>query len=197
MEPRQVDGRKVDGRKARGEKKRRAIIEATLRVIERDGIAGVTHRSVAREAGVPTTAPTYYYATLDDLLIATLLWSAEVLCDDMLQIVASGGSAREIAKVIANAVDENRGRTLAEYELYLLAGRRPELKAAARRWLDLAVEAVRPADPVAFRAFLAAIDGLLIQGLIADVAPNEDELEPIVSFLIRGRDDFTAVPREE
>ncbi|HUQ57558.1 TetR family transcriptional regulator [Lentzea sp.] len=197
MEPQKVDGQKVDGRKARGEKKRRAIIEATLRVIERDGIAGVTHRSVAREAGVPTTAPTYYYATLDDLLIATLLWSAEVLCDDMLQIVASGGSAREIAEVIAKAVDENRGRTLAEYELYLLAGRRPELKAAARRWLDLAVEAVRPADPVAFRAFLAAIDGLLIQGLIADVAPNEDELEPIVSFLIRGRDDVTAASREE
>nr|WP_089949413.1 TetR family transcriptional regulator [Lentzea xinjiangensis] len=190
-----MDGPKVDGRKARGEKKRRAIVEATLRVIERDGIAGVTHRSVAREAGVPTTAPTYYFATLDDLLIATLLWSAEELCDDMLRIVASGGSAREIARSIARAVDENRGRTLAEYELYLLAGRRPELKAAARRWLDLAVEAVRPADPVAFRAFLAAVDGLLIQGLIADVAPGEDELEPIVSFLLRDCDDFTAAAR--
>jgi DNA-binding transcriptional regulator YbjK len=180
----------------RGEKKRRAIVEATLRVIERDGIAGVTHRSVAREAGVPTTAPTYYYATLDDLLIATLLWSAEELCDDMLQIVASG-TAREIATCLARAVNENRGRTLAEYELYLLAGRRPELKAAARRWLDLAVEAVRPADPVAFRAFLAAVDGLLLQGLIADVAPDEDELEPIVSFLICGRDDFIAATREQ
>ncbi|MEV6719083.1 TetR family transcriptional regulator [Lentzea sp. NPDC051208] len=188
---------KVDGRKARGEKKRRAIVEATLRVIERDGVAGVTHRSVAREAGVPTTAPTYYFATLDDLLIATLLWSAEELCDDMLKIVASGGSAREIAQSLAKAVNENRGRTLAEYELYLLAGRRPELKQAARRWLDLAVEVVRPADPVAFRAFLAAIDGLLLQGLIADVAPNGDELEPIVSFLIRGCDDFTVAPREE
>ncbi|SDF57478.1 transcriptional regulator, TetR family [Lentzea fradiae] len=189
--------RKADGRKARGEKKRRAIVEATLRVIERDGISGVTHRSVAREAGVPTTAPTYYFATLDDLLIATLLWTAEAVCDDMLRIVASGGTAREIAEVIARSVDENRGRTLAEYELYLLAGRRPELRAAARRWLDLAVETVRPADPVAFRALLAAVDGLLIQGLIADVAPNGDELEPIVSFLIRGRDEFPAAPREQ
>ncbi|MGW4207967.1 TetR/AcrR family transcriptional regulator [Lentzea sp. NPDC004789] len=187
----------VDGRKARGEKKRRAIVEATLRVIEREGVAGVTHRSVAREAGVPTTAPTYYFASIDDLLIATLLWVAEELCDHMLQIVASGGTAREIAASLAKSVNENRARTLAEYELYLLAGRRPELKAAARRWLDLAVEVVRPADPVAFRAFLAAVDGLLIQGLIADVAPNEEELEPIVSFLIRGRDDFTPPAREQ
>jgi DNA-binding transcriptional regulator YbjK len=187
----------VDGRKARGEKKRRAIVEATLRVVEREGIGGVTHRSVAREAGVPTTASTYYFATLDDLLIATMLWAAEELCDDMLNIVASGGTAREIARALARAVNENRARTLAEYELYLLAGRRPELKAAARRWLDLAVEAVQPADPVAFRAFLAAVDGLLIQGLIADVAPTEDELEPIVSFLICGRDDFTPPAREQ
>jgi len=166
-------------------------------VIERDGVTGVTHRSVAREAGVPTTAPTYYFATLDDLLIATMLWAAEESCEEMLQTMARGGTAREIARQLAKAVSENRGRTLAEYELYLMAGRRPELRPAARRWLDLAVEVVRPADPIAFRAFLAALDGLLIQGLIADVAPNEDELEPIVSFLIRGRDEFTAAPREE
>lgn len=166
-------------------------------MIERDGVAGVTHRSVAREAGVPTTAPTYYFATLDDLLIATLLWVAEEICADMLSTVASGGTARDIARSLARAVNENRARTLAEYELYLLAGRRPELRAAARRWLDLAVETAQPADPVAFRAFLAAVDGLLIQGLIADVAPNEDELEPIVSFLICGRDDFIATTQEQ
>ncbi|MGW6935318.1 TetR/AcrR family transcriptional regulator [Lentzea sp. NPDC054927] len=192
-----VGSPKIDGRKARGEKKRHAIVEATLRVIERDGITGVTHRSVAREAGVPTTAPTYYFATLDDLLIATLLWAADESCEEMLQTVARGGSPREIAAMLAKAVNENRARTLAEYELYLLAGRRPELRPAARRWLDQAMEIVRPADPIAFRAFLAAIDGLLIQGLIADVAPNEDELEPIVSFLIRGRDDSTATTREQ
>lgn len=187
----------MDGRKARGEKKRRAIIEAALRVIERDGVAGVTHRSVAREAGVPTTAPTYYFATLDDLLIATLLWASEESCDEMLRTMARGGSAREVAATLAKAVNTNRGRTLAEYELYLLAGRRPELKPAARRWLDLAVDVVKPANPVAFRAFLAAMDGLLIQGLIADVAPNEDELEPIVSFLICGRDDSAPSAREQ
>lgn len=176
----------------RGEKKRRAIVEAALRVIERDGVAGVTHRSVAREAGVPTTASTYYFATLDDLLIATLLWACEESCDEMLHALARGGSAREVAETLAKSVNENRARTLAVYELYLLAGRRPELRPAARRWLDLAVSVVRPADPVAFRVLLAAVDGLLMQALIADVAPNVDELESIVSFLIRGRDDQTA-----
>ena len=40
---------RVDGRRARGERRREEIIAATLRVVERDGVAGVTHRAVARE----------------------------------------------------------------------------------------------------------------------------------------------------
>ncbi|GLZ33202.1 TetR family transcriptional regulator [Lentzea sp. NBRC 105346] len=155
-------------------------------MIERDGVGGVTHRSVAREADVPPTSPTYYYATLDDLLIATLVWSAEHLCGEMLRMIES--SPREIAEFLARALDEDRGRTLAEYELYLLATRRPELRPAARRWIDLAFETVRPANPVWFKVVLAAVDGLLIQGLLADAPPTADELEPIVSFLIRDRD---------
>lgn len=155
-------------------------------MIERDGVSAVTHRAVAREADVPPTSPTYYYATIDDLLIATLVSAAETLCTDMLRMVEA--EPGEIAALLAKAVGEDRGRTLAEYELYLLAVRRPELRPAARRWLDLAFEIVRPEDPVRFRAFLAAIDGLLIQGLLADVPPTADELEPIVSFLIRTRD---------
>jgi DNA-binding transcriptional regulator YbjK len=66
----------VDGRRARGEKRRAEIIEATLRVIERDGVAGVTHRTVAAEAGVPTTSTTYHFTSLDDLLTATLITCA-------------------------------------------------------------------------------------------------------------------------
>ena len=41
----------VDGRRAKGERARKALIEATLSIIEREGIAGVTHRTVTREAG--------------------------------------------------------------------------------------------------------------------------------------------------
>jgi DNA-binding transcriptional regulator YbjK len=184
----------VDGRRARGERRRRTILEATLRVIERDGVAGVSHRSVAREAGVPTTSTTYYFASLDDLLIATLMWSADTLAEDISDLIvklveAPDGGVGEITRRLADLVGVHRGRTMAEYELYLLAARRPELRPAARRWLDLITEAAQPfdADPVAFRAFLAAVDGLLMQGLIADEPPSVADLEPVVSYLIRPR----------
>lgn len=71
--------------------------------------------------------------------------------------------------------------------LYLLATRKPELRPAARRWLDVLTSMVRHDDEVAFRVFLAGIDGLLIQGLIDDEPPSADELRPVVDYLLKPR----------
>lgn len=179
----------VDGRKARGEQRRRQIIAATLRVIERDGVAGVTHRTVAAEAGVPPASTTYHFATLDDLLIATLLAGAKDMATEvywMIDHIRSHGrrAAAEIAALLAHALGPQRGRTMAEYELYLLAARRPALRPAARRWLDVLTSMVGHDDEVAFRVFLAAIDGLLIQGLIDDEPPRAADLEPVIATLL-------------
>ncbi|KAA2248453.1 TetR family transcriptional regulator [Solihabitans fulvus] len=186
----------TDGRRARGERRRRAIVEATLRVIERDGVAGVTHRTVAREAEVPTTATTYYFAGLDDLLTATLLWSAERFAEAAAELVRAFAEEAEeavgatadlidaVARLLATAVGRDRGRTLAEYELYLFAARRPELRPAARRWIDLLAGLVPHADEVAFRALVVGVDGLLMQALIADQPPTEADFRPVVAFLL-------------
>ncbi|SNR67025.1 transcriptional regulator, TetR family [Haloechinothrix alba] len=192
----------VDGRKARGERRRKEIIDATLRVIEREGVAGVTHRTVAREAGIPTASTTYHYATLDDLLIATLMACARDMATEVYWMIdrarsreglrrsadsSLGGpsAAEEVSQLLAEALGPRRGRTMAEYELYLLAARKPELRPAARRWLDVLTSMVRHDDEVAFRVFLAGIDGLLIQGLIDDEPPTAEELRPVVEYLLK------------
>lgn len=179
-----------DGRRVRGERRRQDLIEATLRVIERDGVTGVTHRTVATEADVPTTSTTYHFSSLDDLLIATLISCAQDMATEVYWTIdraRSRGSlgANEVANLLAQALGPRRGRTMAEYELYLLAARRPELRPAARRWLDVLTSMVRPDDLVALRAFLAGIDGLLIQGLIDDEPPTAEELKPVVEYLLR------------
>lgn len=54
---------------SKGEKTRLNILRATLRVIANAGRSGVTHRAVAKEAGVSLSLTTYYFKDLSELLI--------------------------------------------------------------------------------------------------------------------------------
>ena len=56
------------GTRPRGEKTRHKILEATLKVIARDGVRGTTHRAIAREAGVQLSLTTYYFKDLNELI---------------------------------------------------------------------------------------------------------------------------------
>ena len=47
---------------------RGALLEAAERVLERDGLAGLTLRAVAREAGVSHAAPTHHFGDLTGLI---------------------------------------------------------------------------------------------------------------------------------
>src|SRR6202044_2986503 len=46
---------------------REALLEAAELVLERDGLAGLTLRAVAREAGVSHAAPTHHFGDLSGL----------------------------------------------------------------------------------------------------------------------------------
>src|SRR3954449_12887113 len=47
---------------------REALLQAAERVLERDGLAGLTLRAVAREAGVSHAAPTHHFGDLTGLV---------------------------------------------------------------------------------------------------------------------------------
>ncbi|WP_216213343.1 TetR/AcrR family transcriptional regulator [Amycolatopsis aidingensis] len=158
-----------DGRRARGERKRAAIIAATLRVVERDGVAGVSHRAVAREAGVAGSAAVYYFATLDDLLVAALTAAAEDYARQLREIIDGGGDEIDgLAELIVAAAGPGRSRALAERELTLLAARRPALRGVARHWRDMVADVARKhtTDPRTVEAAVAAADGLCARVLL-------------------------------
>ena len=62
-------GRKAS--RARSEQRRKAILEAALRIVVNDGVRGVRHRAVAKEAEVPLSATTYYFKDISDLIADT------------------------------------------------------------------------------------------------------------------------------
>jgi DNA-binding transcriptional regulator YbjK len=154
--------------------RREQILEATLRVIGRDGREAVTHRAVAEEASVPLGSTTYYFDSRDDLLGQALehVSAEEVeryarLGEDLRDVKSGHELAdRLISELVAAA--EDRVAYIAEYELWLEAGRRPDLREAAQNWCDAEQRAVAGAldglgsnDPRADASLVvAAIDGL-------------------------------------
>jgi AcrR family transcriptional regulator len=58
---------------ARSAPTRQRIIEAVLHIIGRDGVAAVTNRRIAKEAGVSLGSVTYHFATQHELLRESLL----------------------------------------------------------------------------------------------------------------------------
>ncbi|RJL35541.1 TetR/AcrR family transcriptional regulator [Bailinhaonella thermotolerans] len=169
------DDSSIDGRKARGRKRRAEIIEATLAVIQRDGAAGVTHRTVAKEAGIPVSLSTYYFATLDDLLVAALTSIVEAYSTRIRHIIDhADDKVRGLAELIAESAGPGRDRALAERELSTLAARRPALRPIARRWREGVAELARHCtdSPEAVTALVAASDGLCAAILI-DNAPSD------------------------
>ncbi|GAA2776601.1 TetR family transcriptional regulator [Saccharopolyspora taberi] len=162
-----------DGRKARGRRRRAELIAATLAVVERDGVAGLTHRAVAREVGCPASSAVYYFATLDDLLVAALSAAIDEYIGQLRELVADGRSEVDaIAQLIADVGGPGRGRAMAERELTLLAARRPALRPIAQRWRDQVVEVAsqHTDDPATVLAFVDVSEGICARMLL-DIEP--------------------------
>jgi TetR/AcrR family transcriptional regulator, regulator of biofilm formation and stress response len=180
--------------------RREQILDATLRVIGRDGREAVTHRAVAEEAGVPLGSTTYYFDSRDDLLGQALehVAAQEVeryarLGEDLRDVK----SGRELADRLLSelvAAAEDRVAYIAEYELWLEAGRRPDLREAAQSWCNaeqgavaVALEKLGSSDPRADASIVvAALDGLGERVLAReeDPAAAAKELKPELRRLI-------------
>jgi DNA-binding transcriptional regulator YbjK len=180
--------------------RREQILEAALRVIGRSGRESVTHRAVAEEAGVPLGSTTYYFDSRDDLLRQALEYVAahEVerygrLGEELRSVKSGRDLADRLLSELVSAA-EDRVAYIAEYELWLEASRRPELREAAQSWCDAeqrsvagAMETLGSSDPRADASLVvAALDGLGERVLAREDDPAQaaKELRPELRRLI-------------
>jgi TetR/AcrR family transcriptional regulator, regulator of biofilm formation and stress response len=154
--------------------RREQILDATVRVIGRLGREAVTHRAVAEEAGVPLGSTTYYFDSRDDLLGQALEHVARMEIERHAQLgeaLLKAKTPRQLADLLLNELIfevEDRDAYIAEYELWLEAGRRPELREAATEWCDAvqlavagAMEKLGSTNPATDASLVvAAVDGL-------------------------------------
>ncbi len=159
----------TDGRRRKGERRRRLLLDAVMRVVERDGVASVSQRRVAAEAGVAPSAVTYYYAAVDDLLVDALTRVNDTYVAALATLPDGADAAlRALAGMIAAGSGPDRAHVMAECELFLLAARRPALRPQVERWnraVDAFLTPYLP-DPDDRAGVCAAVDGLFVRACV-------------------------------
>ena len=168
----------------KGEARRTALMDAVLRVLELHGPGGVTHRAVATEAGVPLAAATYYFATIDDLLVSALTRATAEQVDLFAALETPDIAA--FARALYTYTHTNRASAIAQYELLFLAMRRDSLRPAADVWyqtLETAVRGTGLDDHAAVVAALA-IDGLLLRMLWHGDPSSVPEIESMLRSIL-------------
>jgi DNA-binding transcriptional regulator YbjK len=171
-------------RQQRGRERRDAIVEATVSILAKEGLEGVTHRRVADAAGVPLAATTYYFSSKEQLMeaaMARLIRREAEQLDAIARGVAEGGSMTTdegidaLVEHLRAGVQERRLVGFAEFELYLRMARTtpgsPELHDWPQAFLKVAEAALAALGAEAperdAHTLVALIHGLAIHGLTA------------------------------
>jgi DNA-binding transcriptional regulator YbjK len=181
----------TDGRRARGEASRQAILDATIRVIAAGGLTSVTHRAVAAEAGVSTASTTYHFATLDDLLQATL---SSLSARGVLRLAVAADLAESQTLTLADAataflIEElgpNRDAFIANIELQFASVRRPAWSAVVTTTNDAFVQLIQyyVGDEQAARALFSAAFGFAVHHVIQGSHPTDATCRRFVDDLV-------------
>jgi len=166
------------------ERVREAIVAATVRVVAREGVAAVTHRRVAAEAGVSLSSTTWHFADKGDILIAALHWTAgrEVARISAIADRLGGDEfdpaawAEELADWLVEQVSDERDVAVALYRLQIELLGRPEARQVHDEWdasLRTLGERVLTSSgtitpDLDTRLVVAVLDGLRLGALIAD-----------------------------
>ena len=129
------------GKQDRSAIQRNRITEGAIAAISRHGIAGVTHRSVAREARVSLAATTYYYQTKKDIIadasraLLTRYEEGFRRFANRRRDVADKIAFSEFAlKLVLHAARQNGVGSLAWCEIVLSAARQPDLRDLSQSW---------------------------------------------------------------
>jgi AcrR family transcriptional regulator len=170
---------------------RQRIILAVLKIIGDDGVAAVTNRRIAQEAGVSLGSVTYHFATQHELLRESLRYFvaeetrrftelAERHCGEIVDLEQASRMVGQVAGTFDN-------EHIAPFELYIQAGRDPRLREAAAECFAaydrlaakiLAGLGVPDAERVA-RATVALVVGLQLRRL-ATGSPTDDLVDALL-----------------
>jgi DNA-binding transcriptional regulator YbjK len=184
----------------------RPLMEATLRIIGRTGLDGVTHRAVATEAGMSVGAVTHHFETRDVLVDAALRFALTREMNRLRALALSLQSKAFDAEAWVEALVNWYSRELkteaethiACYEAFLAAARGARHRPVVVEWFEtwrqsaeLALRAAGSSNPRRHAdLFVSALIGILLQQL---AAPRRGFRREAKAALLELVDKLTAV----
>ncbi|MFV3127051.1 TetR/AcrR family transcriptional regulator [Niveispirillum sp. KHB5.9] len=184
--------RRRGDKQERSQQRRAGMVDAIVTLMAHHGIAGLTHRLVAQEAGVSLAATTYYFDSKFDMVAAASHQVLDGYTEAFRRAALSGrnGSVREyVVRLLVNAVGRDRTGAACWAEIMLDAPRHAESLALAREWFaglvviwqDIARSTHAP-DPQATAG--SAIDAMI--GLLLAVLALGLTEEQVAAVMLKG-----------
>lgn len=166
----------------KGERRRQALAAAASELLDAGGFDAVKHRAVAERAGLPLASTTYYFDSLDELVVAAVehgaaaeLAEVRARIDEVTRRRRGVDAAAELVlDLLVGPEGGDRERVVARYERFVASARRPEMGPLQRRLrveLDELLSEVlarcgRVSTPRRLRHLVAVVDGAVVSALI-------------------------------
>ena len=159
--------------------RRQRLTRAAAELLKREGFLALNHRAVAIQADVPLGSTTYHFEDLDGLLAAALEW----ISDGEVEVLNEWHRSWEMAKDLEDALVDlvllytngRRDMSILEYEVHVLAYRRPGMRSLNQTWELTFTDLLRPhLSATDIKLVIAMFDGIMLYGLALD-EPLSDE----------------------
>lgn len=165
----------------KGERRRSALIEAASQVLTEGGFDAVRHRAVAERAGLPLASTTYYFDSLDELIIAAVEYGGRAELDrGRARLAQLGTEHRDVDAMVELVLDQMLGEDpgfevlLLRYERLVTTGRRPYLRPVMHslqvEFHELLMEIFARSgfaiDLKRLKQLIALVDGAVVNALI-------------------------------
>ncbi len=170
--------------------RRDRLIDAALTVIAERGVAGTTHREIARVADVPLGSMTYHFASLEEVLGEAFTRHADAVArgfDERLSAARDRAAAVEaVVTLVSDDLLGSQHDLVLTVELYVAAARNPALRAVTQAWMARSRRALeRHFDATTARELDALIEGLVLHSALSTDPMTPEQISHAVHRYLR------------
>ncbi|MER5647675.1 TetR family transcriptional regulator [Streptosporangium sp. NPDC002524] len=170
--------------------RRDRLIDAALTVIAERGVAGTTHREIARVADVPLGSMTYHFTSLEEVIAEAFTRHADAVARVFDERLGAAGDREAAVEAVITLVSDDllgsRHDLVLTVELYVAAARDPALRAVTQAWMARSRRALeRHFDATTARELDAFIEGLVLHSALSTDPMTPEQVRHAVHRYLR------------